>query len=459
MSSSTNSTQRVPAWKRLGLKLKQQPAAAGGTDIGSSGPPSSTPGGSRPNWAGTQNLGVNASAVTTKRKLPENSTDSPPAAASPYKKARTSDAASSATPTLKKQKSVSFAEDTKPGLPALAERNGIKTPSKKQAVKASAPKKQKKSQPEADIKPALAYLKAWKTSRDSWKFNKNHQTLLVKRAFRPDAIPSEDIETFYEYIRDLKGYTRQRLREVAMEVRKEDDAARGKEGFPEGTADPDSKQAEYEALVESFKRLDTGAGGSKRKRFDEVEFVSRNLDNAVTQRVVKRMRAELILEDLSESEDSTDSDAETTTTTETSKTTATSESSTPAPPPQNVARVDERQRLPKLENETLPLPRARRRKVRVMADDTSSDESSSDSDSDSDSESDSGSDASGSGSGTDGSSSDEDGGDSADDDDTSSSDSADSSDEETEAESSEDSSDSEDELPSKARGAQLKKAR
>ncbi|KAL2758112.1 hypothetical protein ACRALDRAFT_2040380 [Sodiomyces alcalophilus JCM 7366] len=394
MSSSTNSTPRVPAWKRLGLKLKQQPAEAG---------------------------------------------NPPLAAASPYKKARTGDAASVA-PTLKRQKSVTFADDTKPGLTPTAERNGVKTPSKKKAGKASGPKKQKKPQPEADFKPALAYLKAWKTSRDSWKFNKNYQTLLVKRVFLPGAIPSEDIETFYEYIRDLKGYTRQRLRELAMEVRKEDDAARGKEGFPEGTADTDSKQTEYDALIEGFRKLATGTG-SKRKRFDEVEFVSRNLDSAVTQRVVKRMRAELILEDLSDGEESTDSDAATATTT----TTASSKTTAPSEPAQNVARMDEPLPLPKLENGTQL--RVRRRKARVMADDTSSDESSSDSDSDSDS--DSASDGSGSDSGSDSSSSDEDGGD--DDDDSSSSDSSDSSDEESEGESSEDSSDSDDEPPSKVK--------
>ncbi|WYZ41451.1 hypothetical protein EsH8_V_000346 [Colletotrichum jinshuiense] len=353
-----SSAQNVPAWKRLGLKLKQP---ASGAEIG--GPASAE--GSKPNGqqhhdraaSGSVFNAANASsaAAAAKRKRLDQST--PPAFNSPFKRTRT-DTYSNATPTLRKQKSVSFTEDTK--NPTGADL----TKKRKGPTKSTKPATQ---QPQADIKPSLEYLRNWKSSRETWKFNKNHQTILMKRVFLPESIPSSDIGTFYEYIQDLKGFTRTRLRETAAEVKAED-TEKGKAGFPEGTPDMESKQSEYEKVLAGLMQL---GSGSKRKRFDEAGFVSQSTDVAITQRVVKRMRAETILNELSEGEDS---DAMTVDTEETTQS---------AQPAVEEESVDKRVKL----NDGTKQTTTRRRKRRTNMD--SSSEESSDDDSDDDSDSDS----------------------------------------------------------------------
>ncbi|KAK1968186.1 hypothetical protein LY78DRAFT_655545 [Colletotrichum sublineola] len=362
-----SSAQKVPAWKRLGLKLKQP---ASGAEIGGPAPAE----GSKPNGqqlhdrhasgpvANAANASPAAAAAAKRKRLDQQA---PPASSSPFKRTRTDDSSGHATPTLRKQKSVTFADDVK--NPTAAEPN----------KKSKGPKKEAKTatqQPTADIKPSLEYLRNWKSSRETWKFNKNHQTILMKRVFHADAIPSSDIASFYEYIQDLKGFTRTRLKETAAEVKKED-TEKGKAAFPEGTPDMDSKQSEYEEVLAGLMQLGSGSG-SKRKRFDEPGFVSQSTDVAITQRVIKRMRAETILEELS---DSDDSDAMTVDTDEASS--ATQEAAAA-----HDETVDKRIKL----NDGTKQTTARRRKRRTNVDSSSE---SSDSESESESESDSDSDS------------------------------------------------------------------
>ncbi|KAK1654144.1 hypothetical protein BDP81DRAFT_415066 [Colletotrichum phormii] len=365
MSSAPN----VPAWKRLGLKLKQP---ASGAEIGGPAPAEgSKPNGQQHHDRDASGPVVNAAyaspaaAAAAKRKRLDQPTP-PPAynSNSPFKRTRT-DGDSNATPTLRKQKSVTFADDVKKNTFTTA------TDPKKNKKKSSKPATQ---QPTADIKPSLEYLKNWKSSRQTWKFNKNHQTILMKRVFHPDAIPSSDIGTFYEYIQDLKGFTRSRLLETAAEVKKED-AEKGKAAFPVGTPDMEGKQSEYEKVLGGLMQLGNGSG-SKRKRFDEAGFVSKSTDVVITQRVIKRMRAETILEELSDSEDS---DAMTIDTEET------------APPAQAAAAQEEESadKRVKLNDGTTKEKAPRRRKRRTNVDESSSEESSDSDSSDSDSDSDS----------------------------------------------------------------------
>lgn len=438
MSSSQGTAgQKVPAWKRLGLKLK---SAAPGE------PGAAPAAGSQPNGARNQDLGVNASSAA-KRKRPDVSAHPAPGD-SPLKKTRfNNETPNNRTPLLRKQKSVTFTDDTK--NPADADTaNGVKTPAKKQKTKKPKPGKQ---QPVADLKPALDYLKTWKESRDSWKFNKNYQTLLIKRAFELNVFPSDHIEIFYEYIRDLKGHPRQRLRETAKEI-KTQDAKEGKAGFPEGTMDVQAKQAEYDAIIAGILQLGLSSG-TKRKRFDEVSFMEQPPETILAQRVIKRMRAEVIVDELYDSDDeSEDSEA----------LTATTDATTVQAPPTPVeASLDDRARAAPLVADDGK--RVRRRKQRVAADDTSSEESSSESESDSDSDDSSGTDGDDS---SDSESEDEKAAeeDDSSDSDSSDSDSSDSEDDAEEADSedsdSDDSSDSEseDERPTKATAAARSKA-
>ncbi|KAH6690579.1 hypothetical protein F5X68DRAFT_71088 [Plectosphaerella plurivora] len=457
MSSTTPfGGQKVPAWKRLGLQLK--PAA-------STEPGAAPAAGSQPNGARNQDLGVNASSAA-KRKRPDVS--APAASSSPLKKTRLNDTDTvvARTPTLKKQKSVTFTHDTK--TPADANTaNGVKTPARKTNAAAASPKSKqgKQQQPVSDPKPALNYLQNWKNKRDSWKFNKNYQTLLIKRAFDPHALPTDHIEIFHEYIRDLKGGLRFLLRDAARDIRKRD-AAEGTGGFPEGTMDVQAKQAEYDAIIAGFMRLGLGAG-SKRKRFDEVTFMQGPPEPILAHRVIKRMRAELIDEALSDSDDESEADANSeapTTTTEATTVAASEDTAVEDAPEPAEASLDDQARAAPVGDANVK--RVRRRKLRVAADDSSSDESS-----DSESESESGGSDSDS-SDSDDSDSDEeeegaagDANDSSDSSDSSDSDSSDSDEEEGDdgeddddsSDSSDSDSESEDEQPAKAVATQPKK--
>ncbi|KAJ4265457.1 hypothetical protein NW762_004745 [Fusarium torreyae] len=347
---------QVPAWKRLGLKLKE-PSAASEPSFGQ---PDST----------TQSA--------TKRKF-----DAPPSNSSQVAKRPRQDETTgnwNGQGQLKRQKSVTFADT--PSKSSNVRDNFSRTPTKpaKQSkAKSKGPAKKPKPQVPTDLKPALEYLKLWKTARDSWKFNKNHQSNLIKHVFDADGIPASDIETFYDYIQDLKGFVRMRLRDTAREVR-DQDQSEGAKGFPEGTKDLEATQQRYEAVLTKY--LQSQPVGSKRKGFTEVDYLSdSDDDDVIIRRLVKRMRAELVIDELSEGED-----------TETS----TTSSQTVTASDNNATTTTDAEKSVKIADGTTG---KRRRKLRVNVEDSDSSSSSeSDSDSDSGADSDDGSDTSSSGS-------------------------------------------------------------
>lgn len=288
----------VPAWKRLGLKLKGansdgSPAATTSqpTTATASGPP---PGRFAHNQ---QRSNFNAGgqygtpAFNKRKQFPSGSYP-----ASDNKRPRWDD--SDFTPS---KKSVSFSQDTKKAAP--------KKP--KPAKKKKASKPQPKPEPH-DLTPSLEYLRTWHKARDAWKFNKNHQTLLLKYMYKAEALPAADIGAFYLYISDIKGGSRNRLIEQAEEMRKKDMGA-GSKGFPEGTKSTEEKQGQYEEMLadllkEKDEAKDGGSSnGAPKRSFDEVEFTLRTIDKDVQQRLVKRMRAEMVIDTLksSGSEDDT----------------------------------------------------------------------------------------------------------------------------------------------------------
>ncbi|KAI8945033.1 hypothetical protein F4801DRAFT_569689 [Xylaria longipes] len=380
-------TQRVPAWKRLGLKLK--PASEGQSQDATHHPtstttstPSSVPNnrthlaGSTPNAKRRASGGAPASDHSAKRARQDNWQDQ-----------------TSSHQTPKKAKSVSFAADTaEPQPPASVKKTKQqKQTSAKGAVNAAPTKPIKRSAP-VNLEPALAYLRTWHTARENWKFNKNHQTKLLEQVFAgadETTIPAADINVFYEYIRGLQGGVRARLRELANGI-KAQDMEQGAEGFAaSGKEMAERKQKEYEVVIRTF--LNQTRSPEKR-RFDEVEYVLRTTDMEMQRRVVKRMRAEMVLDELSETDSS---ETTTTTTTTTSGESSTTEKgNNPGNPSGRGADDDKRLEL----NDGPGQRTKRKRKLRTAAveEDTSS-ESESESDSDSDTSS-SGSSSSGSGS-------------------------------------------------------------
>lgn len=359
MSSTGAPAQHVPAWKRLGLKLKQP----GGTE--SAAGPASEPAN------GSSGVGQPSGSTGHKRK-----TDAPPSSdASPYKRFRGDDQQGAQkngilSSSSKPKKSVKFGDTpTKnDAVSPITARTNKATPNgkpkKETPKKAKGPAKKQKEPAPTDLKPALEYLRQWKTSRENWKFNKNHQSTLIKHLFDKDAIPSTDIDAFYEYIQDLKGFVRTRLREQAMEVQMQD-VSDGPAGFPDDMMDLDDKQEQYDAILADILRRKREQG-PKRKFFNEAQYVAESKDGEVfIRRVVKRMRAEIVMDELSDGE-STD----TTSTSVSFKTMTNSDN--------NATITTNGDKQPQLSNTTAK----RRRKLRTNMDDSSSSESESDSDSD-----------------------------------------------------------------------------
>lgn len=357
----------VPAWKRLGLKLKGP--SADGSPVSTVSQPTtpSAPPAARPSFQQQQpsyNSSYNSGGGqygdydngTPFNKRKQQFPSSYPS--SDNKRPRRDDS------DFNSNKKVSFSQDTKKAVP--------KKPKKKKALKPQKPREA------YDFAPVVEYLRTWHTARDSWKFNKNHQTLMIKHLYTTTAIPSSDIDIFYQYISDIKGGSRKRLVEEAKDIIKKDMEA-GLKGFPAGTkADKQKKYEEILAdLLKKKAEIKNGAtvNGNGKRSFDEVEFVLRTTDKDVQQRVVKRMRAEVIAEELDTSDSSESTDVSTTVSTTSSRIVV----------PVNIGAAS-------ADNDKVaPKPKKVRRKKQRGGADSSSSGSDSDSDPDS-SDSDSGSD-------------------------------------------------------------------
>lgn len=341
ISSDSRPDSKTPAWKKLGLKLKQSDASPSANDTPAVGHPDRSQEG--PN--GKRKFGAQSASDYShgNKKSRTGRFDS-----SPY---------SNGTPQLKKKKSVTFGE-TPTKKDALTRAPLVKaTPTPK---KPKGPAKKPKPAPVVDTQPALEYLRLWKTSPEAWKFNKNHQSTLIKAVFE-SGVPAADIDAFYDYIQPLKGFVRQRLRETAMEIRTKD-ASDGATAFPTDTPDTESKQATYETILSNW--LESLRVGQKRP-FSEVDYVTSAQDEQIViTRVVKRMRAEMVLTTLN---DGYETDASTNTVGSARAKAANSEA------------VKDTTRT-----QVNGVPGKRRRKLRINDGDDSSSSSESDSDSDSD---------------------------------------------------------------------------
>ena len=375
-----------PAWQRLGLKLK---STNGNSGIGVGQQPDAD---TQP--VDRHSTSASTDSATKKRKLSDSqpasasdkklSTTSHSQNASSIKKQRTgddqkaTDRPPSTLPAVKKKKSVTFGDTpTKNGYSKTLS-NDITPPQTldhqpttqkgKTQSKSKGPTKKQKQQPAYDIKPALLYLRHWGSSRDSWKFNKNHQSALIKHAFdiTNEGIPATDIDIFYQYISDLKGQTRTRLREMALAIRLKDQRD-GVSAFPAGMKNASAKQEKYDSIIADYW---TSPQVRKRKSFCETDFLDSSDDeDPIIKRVIKRLRAEMIIDELSDGEQT-----DVSTTSSKSSSSVTKGTSASA---RNSMDVDGGKKL-KLNDGT----GKRRRKLRTATEDSSDSDLSSDSDSD-----------------------------------------------------------------------------
>lgn len=199
----------VPAWKRLGLKLKyaDQDAPDSGNVI------------HRDGLLGETKVTHSLSQVQTepspplrkKRKIDKHEPK-------PTQKSASALDNDQADP-MRPKKQVSFSSDTKPLDPSVhqlppTDSAGLRKPKSKNKTKTKIKGKSvKPQQSEQRSHPVLEYLSQYHTARTSWKFNKNRETWLLKHIFSVADVPRAYEIPLARYIHGLQGENaRERLR-------------------------------------------------------------------------------------------------------------------------------------------------------------------------------------------------------------------------------------------------------
>jgi hypothetical protein len=331
MPSATihNAPTHIPAWKRLGLKLKSQ------------APSEST---------------VPSKLNESPKRKREVVIDEGPVKKT-KKTSQTLAAAAPLTPILSRKKSVSFTPETKvddgdsikqlfntwvaeqksqdPSFQLQNSQPAFQTPEPSRVVeqvdttldekerrskRINKPKPEQVNKPKSGklpkplkpskvvksmiptSRPCLQYLRQYHESRDTWKFNKNHQSYLLKHVFDIEIIPSDHAHLICPYVRGLQGGVRTRLRDAALAI-KVKDQEEGVAGFPKNMAEADKKQREYDAAMKEYIATMTAANASSKMGYEEGVLLGLS-DVAMAKRVAKRTRAEQILAELGTSQGS-----------------------------------------------------------------------------------------------------------------------------------------------------------
>ena len=343
----------VPAWKRIGLKLKYED----GESNGAASQPSVTNSTSKKRtWDGhsTENSQHELDSQTKRRKFDSNLIESQPLDRKVLQKTK-AEHRDSLQPVKQKRKSVSFASDAKQSdgqsVKELLETWEAEQDSEqgvtqtiaadrektfltngngeiKSSKKEKKPRKSKTglaqsrevqeangSGPETGPSSFLGYLSEFQQSNDSWKFNKAKQTHLLKRVFDLDQVPWDYNAALKDYLIGLKGdQIKAKLREDAVKIRDDDEAALKDETLaPEksrkdlGEAASDGSQANGDMSGRFYGG--PSAADRQREYKQALKRYKRELkDNALKheewdllkdphfkKRLQKRMRAELVL--------------------------------------------------------------------------------------------------------------------------------------------------------------------
>jgi 1,2-phenylacetyl-CoA epoxidase PaaB subunit len=311
-ASSAVTPTRVPAWKKLGLKLKLANEKSYQSTQLENHPSSNR---KRPHAGDASKASQTTEFEYGLRKRPRSGSPKP----RPLKANTPNDKVLS--PSLKREsngvkKTVSFTTDTKvedgdssktliadweaqydqPSAPAKI-RNDPE-PSKKKVLKS---KKSKVCLSTKKGHAALEYLTQFCESRKTWRFRKNREVWILKHLFSIDQIPADYDISLYKYLQGLNSAsTRSRIRQEAEEIVRQDrkeqldytisiDIDSGGAKFDKVPADmenPERRRAYYEDSVRRYKRrleqhLDEAAG-------EELNWVS-------PERLAKRRRAEITL--------------------------------------------------------------------------------------------------------------------------------------------------------------------
>jgi 20S proteasome subunit alpha 1 len=242
----------IPAWKRLGLKLKYAQEV--------------------PETSRDAKVTAETQAANISSKRSQSNTIEPP------KKKRKTDSESKGTrehsPTTSKpsqnateangvssertqKKQVSFSADTKDASTTISGdlAHGESTAGKAQASAVDKKPKKKTAKKSQQLlvqktNTALDYLTQYNTARPSWKFNKNRETWILKHIFSESDLPRDYDLALSRYIHGLKGAgARERLKSQCIEL-----AAKENEGQKDtNAADASSTSGRSEEYAQRFK--------------------------------------------------------------------------------------------------------------------------------------------------------------------------------------------------------------
>ena len=164
--------------------------------------------------------------------------------------------------------------------------------------------------------PLLIYLSDYHTSPTSWKFNKAKQTHLLKSVFDTTLIPSSYDTALKAYLTGLNGSAaRSRLRAAALEIRKQD--AKEEQEEEKEEASPKTEDNTTPSTTDQKKGDEMENPALRRQNYkqalrwykaqlEDEEFEreerERELDPAWQLKLAKRKRAELILCAIGETE-------------------------------------------------------------------------------------------------------------------------------------------------------------
>lgn len=309
---SSPAPSHVPAWKKLGLKLKyakeEVPAQQDcDRDVPGKAQDSMEVDGAVKEWSEKKK------SKSKKRRLEEDGEDGAAAGGedngSEKKKNKNS----------KKQRKVSFSVDTKvhDGDDEEDEEGEKKTSGaslenggseaapvdekqkeeKKRRMKVKKDKRKKQDQQEPtdpSNTPILTYLHLYHQDRPAWKFQKNRETQLFKHVLSLERVPTEYNAALLAYLQGLKSEAaRQRLSQTAEEIIKSEMEAQAATEVNTEEDKPDDQNApdmtDYYKTVEAFRiRLSQG-----KDELNDVNALGEGqLTGDLRKKLEKRLRAE-----------------------------------------------------------------------------------------------------------------------------------------------------------------------
>jgi hypothetical protein len=210
----------VPAWKRLGLQLKNEPAQPTAPGKSQAKPPASTHVTKKrknieePAVKNVESAVVQASPGDTPQKRTKITFEDEQSGQDQSAAAPASKPAPTPKSILKKTKQSPAKTPTTPQDTGEADDLELPPPKTKEEKKAKREQRRAKesasAQPDTNSlenpsRPYLEYLKTYHEAQDQWKFNKNHQSHLLTNAFDLHRIPSSFDPAIASYMAGLKG--------------------------------------------------------------------------------------------------------------------------------------------------------------------------------------------------------------------------------------------------------------